>query len=227
PGEGLRQNVEGVRQIFRRMRERFPELVIKNCSSGGQRAEPAFGRLADMHSFSDAHTCKDIPVVAGNMARMIPSEQNQIWSVLRPDENKQRLLYSLAAAFIGRMCLSGEIWKLDAGQMQLVREAIELYTDVAPIIRDGEFTRFGTWSPSRRHLTGWQAVTHTTDEHRLAIIHRFGAGSQPDSLPVSSHDRIEHVMATEGTEVKVEGGELCIHKMAPWSGGVVLLTSQS
>lgn len=223
PGEGLRQHVDGVMRFFRRLRERLPELVIENCSSGGQRAEPAFGALADMHSFSDVHTCRDIPVVAANLGRLIPARQNQIWAVLMPDEDHQRLAYSLAAAFIGRMCLSGEIWQMDGGQMTLIREAAVLYAQAAPVIRDGTFRRLGNWSPSSRHLTGWQAVVRSTHEAILVIVHVFGDGAQPECLDVGGRTRIVGSLTSGGTELNLREGSLEFTGMPAWSAAVVLL----
>lgn len=223
PGEGLRQHVEGVQRFFRMMRERMPELVIENCSSGGQRAEPCFGALSDMHSFSDAHTCRDIPVVAANMARLIPARQNQIWAVLMPGEDLQRITYSLAATFIGRMCLSGEIWSLDDAQMEVTRKAMQLYNRAAPVLRDGSARRFGNWSPASRHLTGWQAVTHTSETGTVAVVHVFGDGAKPDAIPVPGRRRIEGELTSNDTRARLDGETLTLSNMPAWSAAVVLL----
>jgi alpha-galactosidase len=223
PGEGLRQHVEGVRRFFKRLRDRLPNLVIENCSSGGQRSEPAFGRLADMHSFSDAHTCRDIPIVAANVARLVPADQNQIWAVVMPHEDLRRIVYSLSAGFIGRMCLSGEIYDLDADQMNVVRQAMELYEASHDVVRDGVIRRFGTWSSSFRHLTGWQAVTHSSARGQLVVLHVFGDGAAPDPVPLLGHTTIQGQLTGPDGSFTVEGDSLRVEGMAPWSGAVVLL----
>lgn len=224
PGEGLRQHADGVRRFFQRMRERLPGLVIENCSSGGQRAEAGFGRIADMHSFSDAHTCRDIPVVAANIARRIPARQNQVWAVLMPEEDRRRLVYSLAATFVGRMCLSGEIWKLNEDQMAVAHQAIALYQTCVPTLRDGTLRRYGDWSPSRRHLTGWQAVTLTAEDHTVIVVHVFGDGAAPDAVPVPGRHVIDASLTSDATEADLSGEKLTVEGMPPWSAAVFLLS---
>jgi hypothetical protein len=63
--------------------------------------------------------------------------QPQIWAVLRKTDTPQRLAYSLAATFFGRMCLSGEVHDFSHAQWKLTVSAMELYSCVYPIIRDG------------------------------------------------------------------------------------------
>src|SRR5207237_9272787 len=48
-----------------------------------------------------------------------------------------RLIYSLAATFLGRMCLSGEYDALSPDQHAIVARATRLYRQAAPLIRHG------------------------------------------------------------------------------------------
>ncbi|MCS6247014.1 MAG: alpha-galactosidase [Opitutus sp.] len=176
PGEGLRQHLEGVQRFFRKMREAIPDLVIENCSSGGHRLEPSMMGLCAMGSFSDAHETREIPIIAANLQRLILPRQSQIWAVLRKTDTAQRLAYSLAANFLGRMCLSGEVNDLSPAQWQLTESAMELYRRVFPIIRDGHSTFHGEVGKSWRHPQGWQAVLRTSKNGKRALLvaHTFG-----------------------------------------------------
>jgi alpha-galactosidase len=176
PGEGLRQHLEGVQKFFRKMREEIPDLVIENCSSGGHRLEPSMMGLCAMGSFSDAHETLEIPIIAANLQRLILPRQSQIWAVLRKNDTAQRLAYSLAATFLGRMCLSGEVHDLSAAQWKLSVSAMELYRRVYPIIRDGHSTFHGETGKSWRHPQGWQAVLRTSKNGKRALLvaHTFG-----------------------------------------------------
>jgi alpha-galactosidase len=176
PGEGLRQHLEGVQKFFRKMREEIPDLVIENCSSGGHRLEPSMMGLCAMGSFSDAHETREIPIIAANLQRLILPRQSQIWAVLRKNDTAQRLAYSLAATFLGRMCLSGEIHDLSPAQWKLSVSAMELYRRVYPIIRDGHSTFRGETGKSWRHPQGWQTVLRTSKNGKRAMLiaHTFG-----------------------------------------------------
>jgi alpha-galactosidase len=176
PGEGLRQHLEGMQKFFRKMREEIPDLVIENCSSGGHRLEPSMMALCAMGSFSDAHETREIPIIAANLQRLILPRQSQIWAVLRKNDTAQRLAYSLAATFLGRMCLSGEVHDLSPAQWKLSVSAMELYRRVYPIIRDGYSTFHGETGKSWRHPQGWQAVLRTSKNGKRALLvaHTFG-----------------------------------------------------
>ncbi|MCE9587567.1 MAG: alpha-galactosidase [Verrucomicrobia bacterium] len=170
PGEGLRRHLEGVRKFFRKLREELPDLVIENCSSGGHRLEPSMMGLSAMGSFSDAHESREIPIIAANVQRLILPRQSQIWAVLRKNDTAQRLAYSLAATFLGRMCLSGDIHDLSPAQWKLTVSAMELYRRVYPIIRDGHSTFHGETGKSWRHPQGWQAVLRTSKNGKRALL---------------------------------------------------------
>jgi alpha-galactosidase len=176
PGEGLRQHIEGVQKFFRKLREELPDLVIENCSSGGHRLEPSMMALCAMGSFSDAHETREIPIIAANLQRLILPRQSQVWAVLRKADTAQRLAYSLAACFLGRMCLSGEVHDLSPAQWKLAVSAMELYRRVHPLIRDGHSTFHGETGKSWRHPQGWQAVLRVSQNGNRALLvaHTFG-----------------------------------------------------
>jgi hypothetical protein len=123
-----------------------------------------------MSSFSDAHELPEIPIIAANLHRLILPRQSQIWAVLRKTDSPRRLIYSLAATFLGRMCLSGEVENLDPQQWQLVERAMELYSLATPVIKDGISRRFGEMGESWRHPQGWQAVVRTGRDANQALV---------------------------------------------------------
>ena len=182
-GEGLRTQVEGIYRLFKRIRESLPDLVIENCASGGHRLEPSMMALSAMGSFSDAHELLEIPVIAANLHHLILPRQSQVWAVLRAEDDRKRLTYSLAATFLGRMCLSGDIHALSSEQWNCAFEAQEFYRDVWRIIKNGKSRRFGPTPASWRHPIGWQGIVRVADHGReaLAIIHSF---ESPPAKPV-------------------------------------------
>ena len=180
-GEGLRQQVLGTYRFFEKIRERLPQLVIENCASGGHRLEPSMLARTAMSSFSDAHELVEIPIIAANLHRLLLPRQSQIWAVLHAGNSHARLSYSLAATFLGRMCLSGEIAELSAEQWALTKEAQRLYRRAAPVIKAGVSRVFGEIGPSWRHPRGWQAVLRTASDGKSALVvaHAF-AGAPAD-----------------------------------------------
>ena len=209
-GEGLRQNMQGTLRFFRRMREAVPGLYIENCSSGGHRLEPSMMAVSDMASFSDAHECPEIPIIAVALHRVILPAQSQIWAVLRASDSIRRINYSLINTFLGVMCLSGDVDRLTDEQWKKAEEGIDFYRRIRHIIRDGVSSFYGEVSVSWRHPEGWQAVIRETEKETLAVIHTFG-GKLPGkvSFPVKGSE-IRRVMYSEENAVLLENGQLTV-----------------
>lgn len=229
PGENLRQHLAGVQRFFARLRTELPDLVIENCSSGGHRLEASMMALTAMSSFSDAHETPDIPLIAADLNRLVWSAQKQIWAVLQATDSRQRLAYSLAATFLGRMCLSGEVARLDAGAWAFVREAVAFYREVAPVIRDGEFRCVRSGVVSYQHPTGHQVVTiHDAAKRRLLVVWHAFASVGPEisiSLPGTRPWRVVREFGGGPGPAVDHGTALRWRKPAEWSGGVLLLES--
>ena len=178
-GEGLRQRVCASQDFFRKIAEELPELVIENCSSGGHRLEPSMMELVSQASFSDAHECVSIPIIAANLHRLIRPEQSQIWAVLHAKDDIHRIRYLLTAGFLGRLCLSGEIFDLNDGQWGEALAAIRLYDKVKRIIRDGFTEKIACTARSYAHPEGCQIVRRTLGDEALLIVHTFEKGGDP------------------------------------------------
>jgi alpha-galactosidase len=220
-GEGLRQSLQGSLRFFRRMREAVPGLAIENCASGGHRLEPSLMAVSDMASFSDAHECPEIPIIAANLHRLILPGQSQIWAVMRADDSLRRLNYSLVNTFLGVMCLSGDVDGLSPAHWQKVDEGIAFFKAVRHIIRDGISAFHGEFSEAWRKPEGWQAVCRSLPGETLSVIHTFG-GEHPAQvrLPVRGK-RILRVMCSEDNAVHLEGGELVVELKAPFEAVAV------
>lgn len=231
-GEGLRQNMEASQNFFRKMRERLPELVIENCSSGGHRLEPSMQELCSMASFSDAHEWKAIPVIAANVTRAILPAQSQIWAVLRKEDDEKRLYYSLSNTFLGRMCLSGDVYDLKEWQWEIVEEGIRFYKKCAPVIKDGRNFRQGPHVKSYNHLRGWQAVCRksTGTGQMLVIVHTFEEAPEVIEVVLPEEDGAVWKISGEFCRSKITArmleNRLLLSGMTEYDGAVLLLERQ-
>ena len=216
PGEGLRKNMLGTLRFFRRLREAIPGITIENCSSGGHRLEPSLMAVSDMASFSDAHECVEIPIIAAALHRVILPAQSQIWAVLQASDSIRRINYSLINTFLGVMCLSGDVIHLSGEQWQKTEEGMDFYRQVRHIIRDGVSAFFGEVSASWRHPEGWQAVVRKAGNETLAVIHTFG-GSFPGKITLPADaGRILRVMCSEQNRTELCSGGLTVELKAPF-----------
>ena len=227
-GEGLRQKTLATQEFIREIQKQIPDLVIENCSSGGHRLEPSMMELTSMSSFSDAHECIEIPIIAANLHRAVLPRQSQIWAVLRKTDTERRLVYSLANTFLGRMCLSGDVFDLNEEQWNVVDDSISFYNRVASTIRDGFSYRFGPPVKSYRHPEGWQAILRVRSDKKqaLVVVHTFG-GTLPDTLRIENPDitelRIAGVFSEKGTRADLKKGCLEVSVTGNFQAFVICL----
>lgn len=176
PGEELRKHLLGVQSFLRKIRREIPGILIENCSSGGHRLEPGFMGICAMGSFSDAHETLSIPIIAANLHRLILPRQNQIWCVLHPRDGLQRIRYGLAATFMGRMAISGEVKSLSDEQIQEIATAQEFLDGCRNILLSGRSRLFREMGKSWNEPRGWQALRRiSADETELLVVlHTFG-----------------------------------------------------
>ena len=212
-GEGLRQNMEASLDFIRRVKREVPGIILENCASGGHKLEPLMMSECAMASFSDAHECEEIPIIAANLHRVILPRQSQIWAVIRKTDSLKRIAYSIANTFLGRMCLSGDVTELSEAQWQLIDRGIAFYRKAAPVIKHGYSMRFGPKVVSYRHPTGWQCLLRlgTGDAKRqaMAVFHTFNGGHDDSleiKLPEETAYEITEVYSDSEADVKVVDG---------------------
>lgn len=224
-GEGLRQQIEAVRTFFVEMRKQIPDLVIENCSSGGHRLVSSFMNLSSMASFSDAFETEDIPVIAANLHRVIQPRQSQVWCIVRKTQSEKDLYYKLAAGFLGRIGLSGDIYDLSDAQCRIIRRALDKYRLSADVIRDGFSRRFGEPIFNYRRPEGWQAVAREgrNGAKKLVVVHRFHEGVSRIVLPIGEEWTVDWSLKRDCVEVSLVDGELKLFLPEELEAAVIML----
>lgn len=222
-GEGLRQDREASVEFVRRVKREVPGIILENCASGGHKLEPLMMSLCSMASFSDAHECEEIPVIAAALHRSILPRQSQIWAVIRRSDSIKRIAYTIVNTFLGRMCFSGDVTELTGEQWRAIEDGMAFYRKIAPVIKDGFTYFYGDRGASDRHLTGWQGVIRVQKEKGMlkdgvheaayAAVHVFH-GAVPKQivmeLPQGCPDRIADIYGPTGISAEVIGSRLVV-----------------
>ena len=152
--------------------------------------------------------------------------------MLRKDDDSKRLHYSLACTFLGRMCLSGDIYDLTEAQWSIVQEAIALYKECAPVIKSGRNFRFGPHVISYNHLQGWQAVCRKCEDGKqmLVVLHTFEqcADCVRIALPGDAADKwkLAKIFCRENVKFDIQDNQFRIQSPEDYEGVVCLLEKQ-
>lgn len=218
--EGLRQHLECVRNFFVRMKEEIPDLIIENCASGGHRLEPSMIGASAVSSFSDCHEGNEIPYIAANLHRLMLPAQALIWVVLHDDDDVNRLCYSLAAGFLGRICLSGDITSFSDEQKKLLADALSFYAKTERIIKDGKTKIYGNRGKNTRYPTGTQVVVRKTDKEMLVVCHAFENASEGFEIEIGN----AQITDKFGTNcISLSNDKLVIKNTGDFTAGAVLI----
>ena len=230
-GEGLRRNMEASVAFIEKVKREIPGIVLENCASGGHRLEPKMMSLMSMASFSDAHECEEIPIIAANLHRVIHPAQSQIWAVIRQDDSLKRIAYSVANTFLGRMCISGDVTNLSPEQWAMIESGMQFYEKIKAIIKEGQSCRFGPKIQSAREPKGWQALLRIgKNGQAFLVIHVFD-GALPEQieleLPEGAPDQISAVYAYKQQDIEIRNRRICFRPEENRLSVALLLSTES
>lgn len=228
-GEGLRRNMEASSRFIEKVKREVPDIVLENCASGGHRLEPGLMSQMSMASFSDAHECVEIPVIAANLHRVIHPRQSQIWAVIRTDDSLKRIAYSVAATFLGRLCISGDVTGLTGGQWEILEKGMSFYQKIAPVIKEGQSYLYGSHIRSTRHPKGWQALVRVgRNGEAYVVLHTFD-GEFPEwievTLPKTCPTQIQEVYSDTPVQIEIREGILKYRTNEPYKAAAIMLTA--
>ena len=220
-GEGLRNHMQGLTLLLQRLGEDFPDLLIENCAAGGLRVEPHMVSLTSINSATDAHEISCIPLIVANEYHMVRPRQLLVWTVLRASDDSRRMYYTLSSAFLGIMCLSGDIDKLQDWQKDILKYAIRLQESSQKWIRNAHIKVIREKVDSYLEPEGYQVVLFQQKYSLLVVVHSFEREINSITFSIGDYDptQIEWKFCEDSVEIKLlESGMVQISNFPAFSG---------
>ncbi len=134
-GEGLLSHNRAYLNWLDSIFERYPDLVIENCSSGGMRADYALLSRHSIHSTSDQEDYRWYATVAANAPSILTPEQAAIWSYPLSDGDQEETIFNVVSALLLRIHQSGHLANLDEERFRLIQEGIACYKEIRENIK--------------------------------------------------------------------------------------------
>lgn len=135
-GDGLlghnRAYLEWLDSIF----EKYPGLIIENCSSGGLRMDYAMLSRYSIQSTSDQEDYVRYATIAANSPSAVTPEQSAIWSYPLTDGDNEEVIYNMVNAILLRIHQSGHLVNLSQERMGYVKEALDYYKVIRKDIKN-------------------------------------------------------------------------------------------
>lgn len=126
-GQGLLEHNRAYLAWIDQVLNRYPELVLENCGSGGGRMDYAQLSRFQIQSVTDQEDYLKLPaILAGSSAAVLP-EQLAVWSYPTAESDVQRASFNMVTAMICRIHQSGRLDKLSPDAFRQVAAAIDQY----------------------------------------------------------------------------------------------------
>lgn len=137
PGDGLLEHERAFLGWLDHIYEKYPDLVIENCSSGGLRMDYALLSRHSIQSMSDQEDFQEFATIAANAVTGACPEQAAVWSYPLESGDEEEVIFNMVNALLLRIHQSGHLVNLTGTRLELVREGIRVYKKIRGQIRKG------------------------------------------------------------------------------------------
>ncbi len=179
-GEGLlgheRAYLEWLEGIF----EKYPQLVIENCSSGGLRMDYAMLSRYSIQSTSDTEDYIKYSTIAANAPSALTPEQAAVWSYPLKEGDDEEAIFNMVNAMLLRIHQSGHLAQISRERFALVKEGIDYYKKIRRDLRQG--LPFWPLGPAS-YQDGWASVAIVSGKKTYMAVWRRGSQESTVTLP--------------------------------------------
>lgn len=183
--DGLLQHTRALYSWLDDLHRRYPDLIIENCSSGGNRMDYGLLSRTQLQSSSDQTDYRLYPsILAGAVAGCLP-EQLAVWSYPMRGGDAEETAFNMANALLLRIHQSGHLAELSPEQFAVVSEGIRCYKSIRSDIR--RFIPFWPlgFLPLQKNDTWYSYGMRVDGESRLyLVVWRLSASESTFSIPI-------------------------------------------
>ena len=164
-GDGLLEHQRAYLAWLDYIFEKYPELIIENCSSGGLRMDYAMLARYSIQSTSDQENYLQYATIAANAPTGVTPEQAAVWSYPLEEGDKEEVVFNMVNSLLLRIHQSGHLARLSKERGSLVKEALDYYKTIRQDIKIA--TPF--WPLGLSHFKDEWVCLGMKTEHKLYI----------------------------------------------------------
>ena len=180
-GDGLLEHERAYLKWLDGIFEKYPKLIIENCSSGGLRMDYALLSRHSIQSTSDQDDYKKYCTIAANSPSAVCPEQSAIWSYPMTSGDKEEVVFNMINAMLLRIHQSGHLGYIEPERKALVKEGIKVYKSIRKDIKEAlPFWSLGT----SKFSDEWVSLGLRTDNKVYLAVWRKNSSDENCILPI-------------------------------------------
>ncbi len=181
-GQGMLEHERAYLKWLDGVFERYPDLVIENCSSGGLRTDYAMLSRYSIQSTSDQEDYRNYATISANAAAGLTPEQAAVWSYPQRDGDEEETIYNMVNTLLLRIHQSGHLAELSDVRKALVKEGIDYYKTIRSDIKRA----LPTWPVGLAdNLDKWLVFALKTEQKAYMAVWRRGGEKEEIEIPLN------------------------------------------
>ncbi|HKG57870.1 MAG TPA: alpha-galactosidase [Candidatus Limnocylindrales bacterium] len=171
-GELFHRYILGVYELYRRLTERFPDILFESCAGGGGRFDPGLLAYAPQGWTSDDTDAVERLRIQWGTSLAYPLSSMGAHVSAVPNHQVARTTsigMRAAVAFFGVFGYELDPTAMSAEERTIVREQVAFYKQWRPVLQGGRFVRLRSPFAAGGNETAWMAVS--PDERRAVVGH--------------------------------------------------------
>lgn len=183
PGSGQLDHNRAYLRWVNELYDRFPDLVIENCSSGAQRMDYAMLATHSLQSTSDQQDPDRYAAISAALPTAVTPEQGATWVYPQPEWDDETNAMTVVNSLLGRIHLSGRLDILQPHQFDIIKEGMDVYRSTRADLP----TATAFWPLGLPHWhDDWLALgmaAATGERYYISVWRRGGADTVELSVP--------------------------------------------
>jgi alpha-galactosidase len=194
-GDGLYESGLAAIKWIDELQEKYPDLIIENCSSGGMRADYMQLQHYSVQSTTDVWENKHMVQLAAAAPTGVLPEQACVWCLPRTEFSHKEIASTLVNAMFRRIHLSGKTAFLKDDQKALLHEGIRVYKETRGLV-DKLIPFYPLGIPSASSDATLHCVGFKNDKNCFITVTNMGEKGE-FTIPLSfTPDKVEIVYPT-------------------------------
>ncbi len=185
-GEFFHRYILGVYDLYRRLTERFPDILFESCASGGGRFDPGLLAFAPQAWTSDDTDAVERLAIQWGTSLVYPLSSMAAHVAAVPNHQVGRITpiaTRAAVAFFGVFGYELDPTRFTADERRAVSDQIAFYKARRDVLQFGRFVRLRSPFDGDGNVTAWMCVSDGRDR---AVVGFY----QVRNLPVPGPDRL-------------------------------------